>query len=150
LNKLAKKHTTYPIEGEPVTERKRAVQRLLKRLGCEVSLQQITQTRGVLSIRWEPPITDQFLHQMETFARYGAVYFGPHPAEAKLAYIDLVFEREPGLFMDDLILRIPVILESLDRLPDLLARYVQSMQAYERREAHLPEPEVQPEQQSLW
>ncbi len=150
MNKQAKKTPIYPIPGDTVSQRKHAAQLLLKRLGYVIDLQRITQTQGVLSIRWMPPFTDQLLKYMETFARYGAVFFGPDPSEAKLAYIDLVFEREPGLFMDDLIIRSPVILESLDRLPDLLSRYVQSMQAYEQRKAHLPEPEAEAEQRSLW
>ncbi len=142
LSKQAKKIPIYPIPGDTVNERKRAVQQLLGRLGYVIDRKRIIQTNGVISIRWEPPFTDQLLKQMETFARYGAVFFCPDPSEAKLAYIDLVFEREPGLFMDDLIIRSPVILESLDRLPDLLSRYVQTMQELERRRERVPEPEL--------
>jgi hypothetical protein len=152
LSKQTKKIPIYPIPGDTVRQRKCAVQQLLNSLGCGIDLRQITQTQGVLSVRWEPPFTDQLLQHMETFARYGAVFFGPSATEAKLAYIDLVFEREGGLFMDDLIIRSPVILESLDRLPALLSSYVQMMQVLERKRAGeaLPEPEPDLEQQTLW
>jgi hypothetical protein len=94
---------------------------------------------------------------MEIFAQYGAVFFGPDGKDAKLIYIELVFEREPGLFMDDLIIRRPIILESLDRLPALLSHYVEWMQEYERKRLevqnqgeHASEAESDAEQQSLW
>lgn len=152
MNKKGKK-VIYPIAGDTIHERKRTVQRLLKRLGYGIDLSQITQTKGVLSIRWEPPFSDYLMEHIKTFAIYGAVFFGPDDQEAKLAYIDLVFEREPGLFVDDLFLRRPVILESLDRLPFLLVSHVESMQkqkSEERRSHDASEPESTPEQQSLW
>ncbi len=150
MSKKAKKIPIYPLAGDTVSQRKRTVQQLLKSLGYVIDLRQITQTAGVLSIRWEPPFTDHLMKHMETFASYGAVFFGPDSQEAKLVYIDLVFEREPGLFMDDLMMRSPVIVESLDRLPDLLSRAVQWMQEGERAREQVPEGELDPEQQPLW
>ena len=152
----AKKKPIYRIPGDTVNERKRAVQQLMKRLGYKIDLRQITQTKGMLCVRWEPPFPEQFMKQVEALTRYAAVFFGPDGSEAQLAYIDIVFEREPGLFMDDLILRRPVILESLDRLPALLSSHVQYVQEYKRKsesqrqEGCGLESESEPEQQSLW
>ena len=150
-----KKSSVYPIAGDTIHERKRSVQLLLQRLGYRISLSQITQTKGVLSVRWEPPFAEHLMEHMETFAKYGAVFFVPDKQEAKLAWIDLVFEQEPGLFVFDLLLSRPVIIESLDRLPVLLAYHVECMQKQKQRSEEaqsddVSESESVPKQQSLW
>jgi hypothetical protein len=145
----------YPIAGETVGERKRTVRKLLAGLGFTVDAAQVTQTNGMLSVRWEPPFSDEFVQSMTRLASYGSVFFFPDPSEARIACIDLVFEQGGGLFLEDLIIKRPVILESLDRLPVLLSDYVETVQEIERRRANAtgmpePEPELETEQMSLW
>jgi len=155
VSKRVKKTPVNAIAGDTIHERKRSVQLLLQRLGYRIDLSQITQTKGVLSVRWEPPFAEHLMEHMETFAKYGAVFFVPDKQEAKVACIDLVFEQGPGLFVVDLILQSPVILESLDRLPVLLANHAEYMQKHKQRSEEVQghgvsEPESAPKQQSLW
>jgi hypothetical protein len=142
------------IPGETIQQRKRSVQRLLRDLGYSIDLKQIRQERGELWIRWEPPFAQDLLQKMERFARLGTVYFVPHNTEPELEVIDLIFEREQGLlFYRPATMRSAVIVEAIERLPQLCAQYVEQMKQVEEARAQIRahrEQNPEPEQQELW
>ncbi|MBO0792727.1 MAG: hypothetical protein J2P36_17515 [Ktedonobacteraceae bacterium] len=157
MSKNSPKKRVYTIPGDTINERKRAAQKFLGSLGCTIDLGRITQKKGVISIRWEPPFPEQLLKKMETVAKYAAVFFGPDSEAAKLAYIDVVFERAPGLFMDYPVFQQYIILDSLDILQERLSNYYQmvckhraAMEEIARKTGATPEPDLEPEQLSLW
>jgi hypothetical protein len=143
------------IPGETISQRQSSVQRLLRKLGYPIDLQQIRQERGTLWIRWEPPFSDDLLKQMEKFAQHGTVYFVPDNTKPELAVIDLIFERElPGLlFYRPTTMQGAVIVETIERLPQLCAEYMKQMKQVEEARAQIRahrEQNPEPEQQGLW
>jgi hypothetical protein len=143
------------IPGETLSQRKCSVQRLLRSLGYSIDLQQIRQERGELWIRWEPPFSQELLKQMERFARHGTVYLVPDNTRPELAAIDLIFEREaPGLlFYRSTTMQGAVIVETIERLPQLYAEYMEQMKQVEEARVQIRahcEQNPEPEQQGLW
>jgi hypothetical protein len=154
---MTSKSQIHKIPGDTIMERKRAVQQIMKEKGHPVKLKQITQTKGTLYIRWNPPFTDEFLAEVVKFANFSTIYLGPDPSEPKIVYIHQVFEEPPDMFMVNPAIGGVVALESrsLDHIHDQLYWYVEyRKKELERRRKERLEPELEPEpepvQQSLF
>lgn len=76
---------------------------------------------------------------MERFAQHGTVYFVPDNTRSELAAIDLIFEREPLglLFYRSTTIQGAVIVETIERLPQLCAEYMEQMKQVEEARAQI-------------
>ena len=88
------------------------------------------------------------MKQLSSLAKCGGVFLLPDASETQVACIDLLFEQEGGLFLYDRLLQRPVILESIEDIPVLLAAFAERAKRIQKKGEGKPREE--PEQQSLW
>jgi len=145
-----KKVNVQRIPGDTIAERKREARKFLDAAQVPYDRIQIKQIHGVLWIRWLAPFPEQFLERLEGLAKHGRVCFVPDPSIGEVGAVEFTFEREPELLFYHETIEAPVIVRSMEHLPQLLHDFQVLSEKMQQEREHASLPEAEPEQKELW